>query len=140
MNFAEKLKKLRTDRKMSQEELAKALNVSTRTISNYESGARYPRYRKVYQQLAEIFGCEVSYLLTEDADFITSAGEEYGSRGKKQAKELLDGVSAMFAGGEMSEEDMDEMMRALQDAYWLAKQKNRKFVPNKYRKDEQKDS
>jgi len=27
------------------------------------------------------------------------------------------------------------MMKALQDAYWIAKEKNKKFTPKKYRKD-----
>lgn len=28
---------------------------------------------------------------------------------------------------------MDAMMKAIQEAYWIAKEKNRKFVPKKYR-------
>ena len=40
-------------------------------------------------------------------------------------------------GGELEERDMDAMMRALQDAYWRAKEINRKFVPKKYREEEE---
>ena len=36
----------------------------------------------------------------------------------------------------MAEEDMDLMMKAIQDAYWIAKEKNKKFTPKKYRTDE----
>ena len=32
----------------------------------------------------------------------------------------------------MAEEDMDVMMRAIQDAYWVAKENNKKFTPKKY--------
>lgn len=47
MKFCEKLKEARTKAGLKQEELAKALGVSFRTISNYESGERYPKkYRK----------------------------------------------------------------------------------------------
>lgn len=35
----------------------------------------------------------------------------------------------MYAGGELAEEDMEAMMRAFQEAYWKAKEKNRKYVP-----------
>jgi hypothetical protein len=41
----------------------------------------------------------------------------------------------IFAGGNIADEDLDVMMRALQDAYWIAKEKNKKFTPKKYRKD-----
>ena len=33
----------------------------------------------------------------------------------------------------MEAEDIDENMRALQEAYWRAKEINRKYVPKKYR-------
>ena len=46
-------------------------------------------------------------------------------------------VEALYAGGELEERDMDAMMRALQDAYWRAKEINRKFVPKKYREEEE---
>ncbi len=39
----------------------------------------------------------------------------------------------MYAGGELAEEDMEAMMRAFQEAYWKAKEKNRKYVLQKYR-------
>lgn len=136
MNFAEKLKKIRKEQHLSQVALASALQVSTRTISSYETGVSYPRSRETYQKLADILHCDVNYLLTENEEFITDASAQYGSRGKKQAAELISDITGCFAGGEMSEEDMDEMMQAIQEAYWVAKKNNRKYVPKKYRKDE----
>lgn len=56
----------------------------------------------------------------------------YGSRGKQQAHALIAEVSGLFAGGDIAEEDMDEMMKAIQDAYWIAKENNRKYTPKKY--------
>ena len=44
-------------------------------------------------------------------------------------------VTGLFAGGEMAEEDMDIMMKAIQDAYWIAKDKNKKFAPKKNSKE-----
>ena len=46
MKFCEKLKEARTRAGLKQEELAKALGVSLRTITNYESGERYPKKRE----------------------------------------------------------------------------------------------
>jgi hypothetical protein len=45
-------------------------------------------------------------------------------------------LSAMWAGGEMAEEDMDAIMQAMQEAYWEAKKNNRKYVAKQYREDD----
>jgi hypothetical protein len=33
----------------------------------------------------------------------------------------------MFAGGKLSEEALEGAMKALNDAYWMAKEKNKKY-------------
>lgn len=135
MKFCEKLKGARTRAGLKQEELAKALGVSLRTITNYESGERYPKKREIYYKLAELFHTEENYFLNEDEDFLLTAVEKYGSKGAKQARELMEEVSGLFAGGNIADEDLDEMMRGIQEAYWIAKEKNKKYTPKKYRKD-----
>lgn len=135
MKFCEKLKEARTRAGLKQEELAKALGVSLRTITNYESGERYPKKREIYYKLAELFHTEENYFLNEDEDFLLTAAEKYGSKGAKQARELMEEVSGLFVGGNIADEDLDEMMRGIQEAYWIAKEKNKKYTPKKYRKD-----
>lgn len=135
MKFCEKLKEARTRAGLKQEELAKALGVSLRTITNYESGERYPKKREIHYKLAELFHTEENYFLNEDEDFLLTAAEKYGSKGAKQARELMEEVSGLFAGGNIADEDLDEMMRGIQEAYWIAKEKNKKYTPKKYRKD-----
>ena len=118
MRFCEKLKEARTKAGLKQEELAKALGVSLRTITNYESGECYPRKRDIYRKLAELFHTEENYFLNEDEEFLLSAAEKYGAKGAKQAQALVDEVSGLFAGGNIADEE-----------------KNKKFTPKKYRKD-----
>ena len=86
MRFCEKLKEARTKAGLKQEELAKALGVSLRTITNYESGECYPRKRDIYHKLAELFHTEENYFLNEDEEFLLSAAERYGAKGAKQAQ------------------------------------------------------
>lgn len=43
-------------------------------------------------------------------------------------------MTGMFAGGSLSEEAIEGAMKALNDAYWIAKEKNKKYTPKKYRK------
>ena len=136
MKFGDKVKDLRKQNNMKQEELAKALGVSTRTIVNYEQGKLYPRKRERYTQLAEIFGVEVNYLLTEDEEFISEAGELYGRRGQMQARDILERTSALFAGGDLSDVDQLAFIHEIQKLYFDSKERAKeKFTPKKYKKD-----
>ena len=135
MTFGERIRELRTQKGLTQPQLAESIGVSVRTIKSYELGTSLPKTRETYQKLAEFFDVNINYLLAEDEQFILEAGATYGSRGKQQAHALIAEVSGLFAGGDIAEEDMDEMMKAIQDAYWIAKKRNRKYVPKKYRTD-----
>lgn len=126
MKFGEKLRKYRLEKRLTQIELANMAGLGINTISNYESGKTYPQNREVYSKLAEILGVNSDYLHNENDDFISDATSMYGARGANQAKELIEEVTGLFVGGEMAEEDMDIMMKAIQDAYWIAKENNKK--------------
>lgn len=133
MKFGEKVKAARQENGLTQKQLVKMTGISLRTIQNYENCERMPKKRDTYSKLASALNIEESVLLDEDAEFVLKAAEVYGSRAARQAEEYVQGISALYAGGELAEEDMDAMMKAIQDAYWVAKEKNRKFVPKKYR-------
>lgn len=66
-NFASILKNLRTEHKMTQEELAHLLGVSRSTISSYENGSRNPD-KETLIILANCFDVSVDYLLGRDRD------------------------------------------------------------------------
>ena len=135
MKFGEKVRRLRNEQGLSQTELGKLCGLSLRTIRTYEVDGRYPKQREVYSKLAAALGCDVNYLLSEDEEFVLQAKQTYGYQGARDAEELIADISALFAGGELSEDAKDGVMRALQDAYWMAKEKNReKYTPKKYRK------
>ncbi len=133
MKFGEKVKALRKEKKLTQADLAKAIGISARAVQNYEITDAHPKQREIYKKLAEVFEVDVNYLLTEDEEFIYEAQEQYGRRGAKDAAELVLKISGLFAEGEVSEETKDEVMEAIQRAYWAAKKENRKYTPKKYR-------
>lgn len=60
--FSELLVELRQDRKMTQEDLAKVLFVTSGTISNYENGVHLPDIEKLIS-LADFFDVTTDYLL-----------------------------------------------------------------------------
>lgn len=133
MKFGEKLRDLRQENGLTQAELAEKAGISLRTISYYESGTTYPKNRNVYKTLADILDIDVNYLRNEGDEFITMASENYGYRGAKQAEKLVAEIGGLFAGGELTETDKDAVMQALQQAYWDAKEENKKYTPKKYR-------
>lgn len=135
MTFGEKFKAERVRRKLTQQEAADGLGLNRRMITLYENNHCFPRTRDAYKKIADFFEVDVNYLLTDDEEFIVSASERYGSRAMKQARELVDGISGLFAGGMLSERDKDAVMRELQDIYWDSKARNiEKYTPKKYRK------
>jgi len=62
--IAEKIKKIRKEKGMSQAGLAKKIGVNTRMISLYESGKSTPSMETV-QKLAGLFGVTADYLFHE---------------------------------------------------------------------------
>ena len=137
MTFGEKVKAGRTKLGLTQEELANKIGVTVRVICSYEKDKSRPRGMERYKALAEALGENVNYLLSEDDAFIAEVEDKYGRRGAKQAQELLAEVTGLFAGGELADEDMREMVDAIQEAYLIDKKNNKKYTPKKYRKDEQ---
>ena len=135
MAFADIMKKERAKLQMTQADFAKYIGVSHRSLQNYELGLNHPRSRDAYQKIADALNLDVNYLLTENEEFILGIGAECGPRGAKGAERVLADVTALFAGVEMEEEDLDVFMQAVQDAYWKVKKINKeKYTPKKYQK------
>ena len=136
MKFGEKVKDLREQKKMTQDELSKAADISLRTVQYYEQGKSYPRNREIYTKLAALFEVDINYLLTEDEEFLAEAVAKYGRRGRIQAEDILEQAHALFAGGELSEEDRLAFVHEIQQLYFDSKKRAReKFTPHKFRKD-----
>ena len=58
----QKIRDLREDHDMTQEDLAKILNISQRTLSHYERGTRSMPIDTL-KKVAEYFDCSVDYIL-----------------------------------------------------------------------------
>ena len=67
MLFAETLKKIRTDKGLSQRELAEGMYVTRSTVARWESGSRLPDAAMI-SRLAECLGTDVSELLSAAAE------------------------------------------------------------------------
>ena len=124
MRCGEKIKQLRESSNMSQGNLADVLGVSLRTVQRYEKCERIPT-ADVLVRIATIFG-ETSESMLSDEDLFINAAAKLGAQAALQARELVNAVGGLFAGGDLSEEDKDVVMQAIMDAYWDAKARNTK--------------
>ena len=136
MVFKDRLKEKRVEAGLTQAELAKKAGVTARTIQNYELGNRKPANMEVIQKIADALGTTTEYLLGSSGTYVVEAHEKGGAKAARDIDELVSEVTGMFAGGKLSEEALEGAMKALNDAYWIAKEKNKKYTPKKYRKEQ----
>ena len=131
MGFKERVKEKRLEANLTQVQLAEKISVTARTIQNYELGTRKPTKFEVVEKLAEALNTTAEYLLGQGGMLVLAAQEQGGSKAAKDIDELVNAVSGMFAGGHLSDEALDGAMQALNKAYWIAKEKNKKYGKRK---------
>ena len=137
MQLGEKIKAARKAAKMTQPELAKAIGVSTRTVQFYEANQRAPRNATAIIRIAEILKVKTDYFLSDvelekvqaQNAFLDGAQKQYGTRGKVQAKHILEQASALFDGGGLNEADQETFFETMTEIYFDAKKKAKKYVP-----------
>ena len=134
MKFGEKVRKLRNEKGWTQEELARKLGVTSRTVFTYENGT-YPRYQKTYEQLAALFEVPVDYLRTESEEFITEATALYGRRGQAQAKAISTRIRSSSSRAASFPKRMKSLSSGYSDAVSGFEGTRQKFTPRKYLKD-----
>ena len=134
MTFGEKLQQARNAAGMTQKELAQAAHLSLRTITNYETGGRLPPKPDIYRTLALVLGVEEDYLRDVDTDFVVSAQDKYGTKGRRQAEEVIRSFRIAAASGELDDSDLDFIKEAMLQTYEDAKRYNQRFVNNRYKK------
>ena len=76
------------------------------------------------KSLPTFFQVPVHYLY-EDSSFIDEAASAYGESGKEEAKQLAMELSELFATGELSDEDMDNIMYVMHRAYFQYRESKR---------------
>ena len=62
MSFSKRLRLLRLEKNLRQDELAKILNISRQSISNYENSARFPNDELLLYKMAKFFDVSLDYL------------------------------------------------------------------------------
>ena len=133
--FSEKVKEARVSLGISQPQLGKKIGLSVRSVIAYEKGEKKPRPASMLK-LAKALGVSVKFLSDDECedpmadiekdDYIAEARERYGATGAKSMDELLSANTALFAGGELSQEQKDAFFEAVMKAYITCKEEARR--------------
>lgn len=122
MEFGEKIKARRLELKISQQTLALNSGLSLRSIQNYESGQRHPANVSIIKDIAKVLNISYEYLLDDKAQYIIDAAARGGEQAALDVDKLISNIHAIFAGGELSQENKDKVMRAVNEIYWETKE------------------
>lgn len=101
--FGDRLKILRLEKNMTQDELAKILNTGKASISHYESNRRIPDLNTI-EQLSEFFNVSIDYLSGK-----SNIRNPYDN--KDENINNIDGdIAAHLDGKEFSEDDKKQIL------------------------------
>ncbi len=139
--FAEKLKDGRSELGITQDELGKMVGLSRRTIQAYEQGQQVHPRQGTALKLAKALKVSVRFLVDDECEnpledieqdgYIEQARERYGSSAGDEIRDILDGVPALFAGGELSMDEKTYYFDAIMAAYVKSKEEARKKFSRK---------
>ena len=129
--FAEKAKEARISLGWSQTRLAQEVGVSSRSVQAYERGEKTPR-PAMLAKLAKALKVSVKFLSDDECDdpmadiekdtYIEEARKRYGAKGVRDVDQLLAENTALFAGGELSQDQKDAFFQAVMTAYVTCKE------------------
>lgn len=102
-NIGAKLKTLRLNKKLTQQEVADILGVSRATISNYEINRRSPSLKEL-QRLAALYNVGLSY---------------FGIKNIEETNDLLTRAKSLFSSDELDDDKKHELYIDLMEIYLL---------------------
>lgn len=142
LDFGTRLKQLRSEHKLTQDELGKKINVSKASISLYEKNQREPSKESLIT-LANFFNVSTDYLLGNSDkrkyyDLTDKDREDIGVQVDRMLAGLSSDSETNYYGEPMTREDKEKMRVAMVAALEAAQiEAKRKFTPKKYRNDKE---
>lgn len=139
--FGLRLRALRNEKKLTQDELGKLLNVSGKTIGTWERDPRQPNIEAI-NKLASIFDVTTDYLLGNSNEKQPQKYYDLSDKEKNdiaiQAEKLMEGIETgnnlNFYGEPATKEQKDRILIAIKTAIEMNKMEaKKKFTPKKYR-------
>ncbi len=95
MNFGEKIKNIRKEKKMTQEQMANILNVSRQAISNWENNKNFPDLEMIIK-ISRLFSLTLDELILGDDDTMTKKLIKDGSEVRLVKMNMITIIVASF--------------------------------------------
>ncbi|WP_155286095.1 helix-turn-helix domain-containing protein [Lacticaseibacillus zhaodongensis] len=112
----ERLKELRTAKRLTQEDVAKFLGITRPAYTAYESGTRQPD-DTTKMKLAKYYGVTVDYLLGVNNTPVWATPKQV-----TDLKQWLDDPDAMdgfsFGGADLTEEEKEKLKLSMTQIFW----------------------
>ena len=140
MSLGKRLKAERERRNWSQIFVAEKIGITNTVLSNYERDYRDPD-TDTLKKLADLYEVETDYLLGRSKSnrlptLSTKDEKDIAKRMEQIKKDLTSEDGLMFNGEPMSEEAIESFLEAMEYAVRQTQRINKKYIPKKYRKDE----
>lgn len=145
MKYGDRLKQLRNEKKLSQQELADKLGINRSTYARYETSATQPDYETL-QKLADFFDVSIDYLLGRTDNPTTSNNHrleltekdemDVAKRLQKFKEEIEKSDGLAFSGEPLSEEAKESLIESMEYIFRQTQKINKKYIPKKFRDEE----
>ena len=126
--FAERLKELRTEKGLKQEELAKEIAASKNTVSRWELGQNVPKEEMRFF-IAQFFGGQYGYLMgyTDDRTEVIVTDEEIAAKAAQDANDDEEQLVQLYR---MLSPEMQKMIQTtVTQAYLVDKKRGALQLP-----------
>ena len=125
-DICEKIRKIRQEKGMTQQELADRAGITKRTVASYESEGRKP-HPATLRRIAQVLGVTSEFLKDDSLEifimppaeilYIENIRASYGDEAAEEVSDLLTKSRSLLAGGTLSQEAKDSFFLALTNAY-----------------------
>lgn len=126
--LGERIRRLRTGARLTQEELAARLGISKSAVGMYEQGRREPPY-DLLLQLGELFGVSTDWLLAREDIADLPAGKDLHDMLSAFQRSLARQEGLMFHGQPLSPADVEKIVEAMRLGAELTLRQKREDVP-----------
>jgi transcriptional regulator with XRE-family HTH domain len=135
--LGERLKIARDRKGYSQTEVYRRTNINNKTLSKYEKNDTKPDIETI-TALADFYEVSIVWLMTGETSTSSSIKDEtdIAKRMEQIRKDLTSEDGLLFNGEPMSEEAVESLMEAMEHVVRQTQRINKKYIPKKYRSDE----
>nr|DAY57441.1 MAG TPA: repressor protein [Caudoviricetes sp.] len=122
MKIGDRMKKLREEKGLMQQDVCNALDIEQSTLANYENNRRVPK-TDILIEIANYYGVSLDYLVGRTDDRFDNS-----KRRPKDLNKFLQQSEIIFDGDtyNLTDEDRDLVMKSLEVAFLAAKRANKR--------------